>query len=111
MSDVNVFVSILSIIGIGLSGYATYRATVKSKEIENEATPYSVMIERVVALENSDRDKSKRLSALERKNRILFDALYAQHQWQLDGANPPAPTIPGLALAILRQPDPEETHV
>ena len=51
MSDATIAVGILSLIGIALSAYATYKATVKAKEIENEATPYSTLAERVTTLE------------------------------------------------------------
>lgn len=46
-----VLLGVLSTVGIIMSAYATYRATVKAKEIESEATPYAALASRVSEME------------------------------------------------------------
>ena len=42
---------ILTLIGLGVSGYATYRTSTRAKQIESTATPYDRLAERVGKLE------------------------------------------------------------
>ena len=51
MSLDTVIVSVLSLLGIALGAWATYRSSVRSKEIESEATPYAVLASRVAEIE------------------------------------------------------------
>ena len=100
-----ILVAILSLASVGLGGLATYRASVRGKQIESTAAPYDRLAERVDELEKDAAEKHRRLTALERKFRIVSDALLEQHQWQLDGATPPPPPIPPFAIAIITRED------
>ena len=51
MSPDAVVVSVLSLLGVVLGAWATYRSSVRSKEIESEATPYAVLASRVTEIE------------------------------------------------------------
>ena len=42
---------ILTLLGLGVSGYATYRTSTRAKQIESQATPYGTLAERVGRLE------------------------------------------------------------
>jgi len=101
MPDSTVIVGILSLVGVALGAYATWRSAVRKAEIETEAAPYEVLARRVSDLEAADAAKGRRLASLERKFRLVADALEAQHRWQQDGAVPPPPTISPLAIAAI----------
>lgn len=98
-------VAFLSLVGVALGGIATYRSSVRAKEIEAEATPYEALARRLTELETADQSKGRRISRLERRFRIVADALAEQHRWQLEGANPPPPRIPPLAIEIITRED------
>lgn len=53
---VQVILGLLSLTGISLGGYATYRGTVRAKVIETEATPYEKLSDRVGMLESQVED-------------------------------------------------------
>ena len=110
MGTTEIIVALLSMIGVTLGGIATYRSSVRSKEIEAEAPYIEVLAKRVTELENADQNKGKRLSKLERRFRIVSEALAVQHRWQLDGAKPPPPPIPFLAVEIITREDHDYDH-
>lgn len=105
MGATEIIVAVLSLIGVALGGIATYRSSVRSKEIESEGPYIEVLARRVTELESADQNKGKRLSKLERRFRIVSEALATQHRWQLAGAKPPPPPIPYLAIEIISQED------
>ena len=105
-----ILVAFLSVVGVGLGSWATYRASVRGKLIESEAAPYDQLRQRVGELESEAAEISRRLRSLERRFRIVSDALLEQHQWQLDGATPPPPSIPPMAIAIITREDTDHDH-
>lgn len=105
MGATEIIVALLSVIGVALGGIATYRSSVRSKEIESEGPYIEVLAKRVTDLERADQDKGKRLYKLERRFRIVSEALATQHRWQLAGAKPPPPPIPLLAIEIISRED------
>ena len=110
MEVTQIVVAVLSLAGVALGGIATYRSAIRGKEIEAEATPYEALSRRVTELETADDVKGRRISRLERRFRIIADALAVQHRWQLAGAKPPPPTIPPLAIEIITREDTDDDH-
>ena len=100
-----ILVAILSVVGVGLGSWATYRASVRGSQITSKAAPYDQLAARVDELEVEATKTSRRIRSLERRFRIVSDALLEQHQWQLDGATPPPPPIPPMAIAIITRED------
>lgn len=95
----NWFGPIATVAGFLITGaFAVWVARIQRKE-----TPYDALSNRVMRLEASDTEKSRRLRMLEEDTHVLVDALTEQEDWQDSGADPPPPRIERRALEILRR--------
>ena len=65
---------ILTLLGLGVSGYATYRTSTRAKQIESQATPYDRLAERVGKLEG----QVGALLAEQHEDRMYIRALIAE---------------------------------
>ena len=65
---------ILTLLGLGVSGYATYRTSTRAKQIESQATPYGTLAERVGRLETQVGD----LLASQHEDRMYIRILIAE---------------------------------
>ena len=65
---------ILTLLGLGVSGYATYRTSTRAKQIESTATPYDRLAERVGKLEG----QVGALLAEQHEDRMYIRALIAE---------------------------------
>jgi hypothetical protein len=109
---------VLGAIGVILSALVAWRAT----KIQAKASPYAVLAERVLALEDADRDKAERISTqteqiealkadlrqktqrielLEGDFDVLIPEMLTWEHWIETGAAPPPPMIGPAAKAVL----------
>ena len=90
---------ILTLLGLGVSGYATYRTSTRAKQIESQATPYDRLAERVGKLEG----QVGALLAEQHEDRMYIRALIAERprDWPL-----PEP-IPAWVLSGYHRRPPE----
>ena len=65
---------ILTLLGLGVSGYATYRTSTRAKQIESQAAPYGTLSERVGTLEWQVGD----LLASQHEDRMFIRQLLAE---------------------------------
>lgn len=65
---------ILTLLGLGVSGYATYRTSTRAKQIESQAAPYGTLAERVGRLETQVGD----LLASQHEDRMYIRILIAE---------------------------------
>ena len=65
---------VLTLLGLGVSGYATYRTSSRAKQIESTATPYDRLAERVGKLEG----QVGALLAEQHEDRMYIRALLAE---------------------------------
>lgn len=65
MIDATIVIGFLSLVGTVLGVYATYKATIRSKQIEAEATPYSVMADQLVKMHGEMEILRNRVNILE----------------------------------------------
>ena len=89
----------LTLLGLGVSGYATYRTSTRARQIESTATPYDRLAERVGKLEG----QVGALLAEQHEDRMYIRALIAERprDWPL-----PEP-IPVWVLSGYRRRPPE----
>ena len=90
---------ILTLLGLGVSGYATYRTSTRAKQIESQAAPYGTLAERVGRLETQVGE----LLASQHEDRMYIRVLIAERPrgWPL-----PEP-IPVWVLSGYRRRPPE----
>ena len=92
----------LSVAGLAVSGWLTYRGTTRAKQIESTATPYDQLAERVGTLETQVGD----LLASQHEDRMYIRVLIAERPrgWPL-----PEP-IPAWVMNGYRRRPPDAPH-